>query len=141
MKVKNVLYAGLGIGNVVEKKLYDHYENLIKEGKEKDPQINSVLERFFENIDDQKQEAKDKYGLYHVVNKGDCTWYEVAQQVAEILGHGKDRVTPIETKDFYTNLKRPQDTSLNVRKVEIKFGIKVPTWPDALTRFFNNEVL
>ena len=88
-----------------------------------------------------KQEAKDKYGLYHVVNKGDCTWYEVAQQVAEILGHGKDRVTPIETKDFYTNLKRPQDTSLNVRKVEIKFGIKVPTWPDALTRFFNNEVL
>ena len=61
MKVKNVLYAGLGIGNVVEKKLYDHYENLIKEGKEKDPQISSVLERFFENIDDQKQEAKDKF--------------------------------------------------------------------------------
>ena len=88
-----------------------------------------------------KQEAKDKYGLYHVVNKGDCTWYEVAQQVAEILGHGKDRVTPIETKDFYTNLKRPQDTSLNVRKVERKFGIKVPMWPDALIRFFNNEVL
>ena len=52
MKVKNVLYAGLGIGNVVEKKLYDHYENLIKEGKEKDPQISSVLERFFENIDE-----------------------------------------------------------------------------------------
>ena len=60
MKVKNVLYAGLGIGNVVEKKLYDHYENLIKEGKDKDPQISSALESFFENIEDQKQEAKDK---------------------------------------------------------------------------------
>ena len=88
-----------------------------------------------------KQESEEKYGLYHLVNKGDCTWYEVAQQVAVILGYGKDKIIPIETKDFYTNLKRPQDTSLNVRKVERKFGIKVPMWPDALIRFFNNEVL
>ena len=88
-----------------------------------------------------KQERKDNYGLYHLVNKGDCTWYEVAQQVAEILGYGKDKIKPIETADFYTNLKRPQDTSLNVGKVERKFGIKVPTWQNALTRFFNNEVL
>ena len=88
-----------------------------------------------------KQEDADNYGLYHLVNKGDCTWYEVAQQVAVILGYEKDKIIPIETKDFYTNLKRPQDTSLNVRKVERKFGIKVPMWPDALIRFFNNEVL
>ena len=25
-----------------------------------------------------KQEDADNYGLYHLVNKGDCTWYEVA---------------------------------------------------------------
>ena len=83
-----------------------------------------------------KQERKDKYGLYHLVNKGDCTWYEVAQQVANILGYGKDKIMPVETKDFYTNLKRPQDTSLNVRKVEKKFGVEIPTWNDGLRRFF-----
>ena len=87
------------------------------------------------------QEKQELYGLYHLANKGECTWYEVAAKVAEVLGYNEDKVIPISTDEFYTNLKRPQDTSLNVRKVEIKFGIKVPTWPDALTRFFNNEVL
>ena len=82
------------------------------------------------------QENEDKYGLYHLVNKGDCTWYEVAQETAVILGYGKDKIKPIETKDFYTNLKRPKDTSLNVRKVENKFGVEVPTWEDGLRRFF-----
>ena len=83
-----------------------------------------------------KQERKDKYGLYHLVNKGDCTWYEVAQDIADILGYGKDKIKPIDTKDFYTNLKRPKDTSLNVRNVEKKFGVEVPTWEDGLRRFF-----
>ena len=83
-----------------------------------------------------KQERKDKYGLYHLVNKGDCTWYEVAQDIADILGYGKDKIKPIDTKDFYTNLKRPKDTSLNIRKVEKKFGVEVPTWEDGLRRFF-----
>ena len=88
-----------------------------------------------------KQESEEKYGLYHLVNKGDCTWYEVALQIAEILGYGKDKVRPIETEDFYTNLKRPQDTSLNVSKVEKEFGVEIPTWQNALTRFIKNEVL
>jgi len=82
------------------------------------------------------QEKVDKYGIYHLVNKGECTWYEVAHEIADILGYGKDKIKPIETKDFYTNLKRPKDTSLNVRKVEKKFGVEVPTWEDGLRRFF-----
>ena len=82
------------------------------------------------------QEKVDKYGIYHLVNKGECTWYEVAQEIAVILGYGKDKIKPIETEDFYTNLKRPKDTSLNVRKVEKKFGVEVPTWEDGLRRFF-----
>ena len=82
------------------------------------------------------QEEADKYGLYHLVNKGECTWYEVAQEIADILEYGKDKIKPIETNDFYTNLKRPKDTSLNIRKVENKFGVEVPTWEDGLRRFF-----
>ena len=88
-----------------------------------------------------KQEVEEKYGLYHLVNKGGCTWYEVAVKIAEVLGYGKDKIKPIETKDFYTNLKRPQDTSLNVWKVENRFGVKIPRWEEAIERFFKNEVL
>jgi len=60
MEVKNMLYAGLGIGNVVKKKTYEHYKKMIEEGKTKDSKVSSTLENFFENIDDQQQEVKDK---------------------------------------------------------------------------------
>ena len=60
MEIKNVLYAGLGIGNMVSEKTYNHYKNLVESGKKKSPEASSVLESFFENIDDQKQEVKDR---------------------------------------------------------------------------------
>ena len=82
------------------------------------------------------KERKDLYGIYHLVNKGECTWYEVASEIADILGYSKDKVIPITTDDFYTNLKRPKDTSLNIYKIESKFDIKIPHWRDALKRFF-----
>jgi dTDP-4-dehydrorhamnose reductase len=82
------------------------------------------------------KERKDLYGIYHLVNKGECTWYEVASEIADILGYSKDKVIPITTDDFYTNLKRPKDTSLNIYKVENLFDINIPHWRDALKRFF-----
>jgi len=86
------------------------------------------------------QEKQDLYGLYHLANKGDCTWYEVASKVAEVLGYNEDKVIPISTDEFYTNLKRPKDTSLNMWKVENRFGVEIPRWDDAIERFFKNEV-
>ena len=83
------------------------------------------------------QESNDKYGLYHLVNEGDCTWDEVAKEIAYILEYDENIVTPIETKDFYTNLKRPQDTSLNIWKVKNRFGVEIPSWQDGLKRFFD----
>tara|TARA_R110002020_G_scaffold299389_1_gene515086 strand:- start:1095 stop:2027 length:933 start_codon:yes stop_codon:yes gene_type:complete len=87
------------------------------------------------------QEKQELYGLYHLANKGECTWYEVASKVAEVLGYDKDKVAPISTDEFYTNLKRPKDTSLNMWKVENRFGVEIPRWDDAIERFFKNEVL
>ena len=86
------------------------------------------------------QENAYKHGLYHLVNKGTVTWYEVAQEIARILSYSKEAVTPIETKEFYTNLKRPKDTSLNIWKVENRFGVEIPSWQNGLKRFFD-EIL
>jgi len=82
------------------------------------------------------QEKKELYGVYHLVNEGECTWYEVASEIADILGYSKDKVHPITTDDFYTNLKRPKDTSLNIYKVKKNFDMEIPHWRDALKRFF-----
>ena len=100
MKVKNVLYAGLGIGNVVEKKLYDHYENLIKEGKDKDPQISSALESFFENIEDQKQEAKDK--------------------LIDLFGSVADKLGYVKVEDYEYLQKRVKNLEADLHKAKNK---------------------
>ena len=60
MSVKNVLYAGLGMGNMVSEKTLEAYKNFIESGKKADPAVSSALENFFENMDDQKQEVKDR---------------------------------------------------------------------------------
>ena len=77
----------------------------------------------------------DKFGLYHLVNRGSCTWFEVATEINTLLGHPAQFITSIETKDFYTYLKRPQDTSLNVSKVQNKFNIEIPAWRSGIFRF------
>ena len=77
----------------------------------------------------------DKFGLYHLVNRGSCTWFEVATEINTLLGHPAQFITSIETKDFYTNLKRPQDTSLNAATVQNKFNIEIPTWQSGIFRF------
>ena len=77
------------------------------------------------------------YGLYHLVNKVECTWYEVAKEIATILDYPEESVIPTETEDFYTNLKRPKDTSLNIWKIQNTFDTLIPSWPNALRRFFS----
>jgi len=84
-------------------------------------------------IDMMKQ--NDYFGTYHLVNKGACTWYDVAREINYLLGRRDVDIIPIETKDFYTNLKRPRDTSLSVGKVEDTFNVKVPEWQSGIFRF------
>ena len=67
-----------------------------------------------------RKENKDVYGLYHLVNRGDVTWFECAQELASLLGRFED-VYPIGSDEFYTDLKRPLYTPMNPTKLEDTF--------------------
>ena len=67
-----------------------------------------------------RKENKDVYGLYHLVNKGDVTWFEAAQELAGLIGQFED-VYPIDSGEFYTNLQRPLWAPLNPTKLEKTF--------------------
>ena len=75
------------------------------------------------------------FGTYHLVNKGACTWYDVAREINSLLGRADTDIVPVETTDFYTNLKRPIDTSLSVYRIEDTFKVKIPTWQSGIHRF------
>ena len=73
--------------------------------------------------------------IYHAVNRGVVTWYDVAKFVAETMGYDSGQVKPITTVDFYSDINRPKDTALSLRDTDMKLHIDIPTWQSGVVRF------
>lgn len=76
----------------------------------------------------------DKYGIYHGVNEGYCSWYDFAKAIFE-KSNTDIKLNPIETNAYPTKAKRPNNSRLskgNTDKAEIN---RLPHWEDALNRF------
>ncbi len=78
--------------------------------------------------------ARGAAGLYHVVNSGDCTWYEFA---AEIFRQSNlaPALTPITSAEFGAAAKRPAYSVLSTAKLTA-LGVTPPrNWRDALAAY------
>jgi len=78
----------------------------------------------------------DRYGFYHGVNEGYCSWFEFAKTIFEKSGINM-KIHPIATKDYPTKAKRPLNSRL-LSDNTCKAGIKrLPHWEDAISRFMD----
>jgi dTDP-4-dehydrorhamnose reductase len=72
-------------------------------------------------------------GLYHCVGTGHATWYEVAQEMARIMGKTNSQLRPSSVRDVTLRAPRPQFAALSNDKLR---GIyPMPGWQDALRRY------
>ena len=78
-------------------------------------------------------DAQAPAGLYHCVNSGHGTWYQVAGEVARLLGVPA-RLKPITTAETRLAAARPTFCALSNRKLAAA-GFEMPTWQDALQRW------
>jgi len=74
--------------------------------------------------------------IYHYSNKGICSWYQFAQEIAT-LTQSKCKVIPILSKDFNSKVKRPKYSLLNTEKVQQTFHIEILSWQDSLKQCLN----
>ena len=74
-----------------------------------------------------------KYNLYHLVNEGYCTWYELAQEAYNILDIDNE-VIPINRCGMDGTLKKPLFSALKNERAK-ELGIVLPHWKDALRRY------
>lgn len=72
-------------------------------------------------------------GLYHCVNSGFATWYEVAAEAARVLGV-TPRLEPVTLDQVRLQARRPRFCALANRKLAAA-GFPMPTWRDALRRW------
>lgn len=71
-------------------------------------------------------------GLYHCVNDGACTWFELAEEIARILGVAP-RLVPVSVADVTLPAERPRFCALSNAKLRAA-GAAMPHWRDALSR-------
>ena len=72
-------------------------------------------------------------GLYHVVNTGVTTWFELATEIGRLLAVEPDLV-PVKVADVKMKARRPQYAALSNDKLS-RAGIPMPAWGDALRRY------
>jgi dTDP-4-dehydrorhamnose reductase len=76
-------------------------------------------------------------GLYHCVNSGQATWYEVAQAAAQFLG-ASPTLVPVSVNDVQLKARRPQFCALSNQKLAAA-GFAMPPWHEALGRWLEGR--
>ena len=72
-------------------------------------------------------------GLYHCVNTGVTTWFELGQEIGRILGVEPELVA-VKVADVKMKARRPQFAALSNAKLAAA-GVAMPPWQDALRRY------
>jgi dTDP-4-dehydrorhamnose reductase len=72
-------------------------------------------------------------GLYHTVNSGQCTWLDLARELADRLKIDA-KLQPIRCDDLKLKAFRPRYCAMSNAKLA-SIGVAMPTWRDALARY------
>ena len=78
-------------------------------------------------------ETRPSPGIYHCVNSGFATWYEVAHEAACQLGADSALLEPLTVAAVSLRAPRPRYCALANEKLRAA-GIAMPPWQDALAR-------
>ena len=74
------------------------------------------------------------FGLYHVTNAGDCSWFEFASEIFR-LASIPVKTTPTTAAEYGAMARRPDYSVLDCTKLASVLGRPMPSWQDALARY------
>ena len=80
---------------------------------------------------------KGASGIVHVTNAGDCSWFEFAREIVKGGGLAAE-VRPVSSQQMKRPAPRPAYSVLSAKSLE-RFGIVMPEWRDALTRYLQER--
>ena len=80
--------------------------------------------------------ARAAYGLYHCVNTGHSTWFEVGREIARLEGKTDTALKPVHVRDVVMPAARPVFAALSNAKLA-RAGFVMPSWQDAIARYLS----
>jgi dTDP-4-dehydrorhamnose reductase len=73
------------------------------------------------------------FGIYHVANNGQCSWFDFARTIFEMLSIGS-KLSPTKTNILQSRAKRPMFSPLASFKLK-NFGLEMERWEAALNKY------
>lgn len=90
----------------------------------------------------QLDDADAPAGVYHFVNAGEATWYDLASEImasARRHGFAHAEIEPIETSAYPTAARRPANSRLSTQKLQRDFGIVPRDWREAVAAIMDER--
>jgi len=81
------------------------------------------------------------YGVYHVTNGGQCSWYEFAKEIFDIAGRTELTLRPILSEQFRSAARRPAYSVLANERFEATGLRPLPDWRESLREYFRRREL
>jgi dTDP-4-dehydrorhamnose reductase len=88
----------------------------------------ALMERVNANARDSER-VSDLLGTYHVTDSGECTWFELAKEIRDVIG-APCEVLPCSTSAFPRPARRPAYGVLDLGRTEAV--TRLPNWREAL---------
>jgi dTDP-4-dehydrorhamnose reductase len=80
---------------------------------------------------------KEAHGIFHVTNRGDCTWFEFAQAIVSLAGLATE-VRPVSSQQMARPAPRPAYSVLSPASLQA-LQIETPFWRDALRHYIEQR--
>jgi dTDP-4-dehydrorhamnose reductase len=80
---------------------------------------------------------KDASGITHVTNSGECSWFEFAREVVKTAGLATE-VRPVSSQQMARPAPRPAYSVLSAKSLQ-SYGVTMPSWQDALQRYWQER--
>jgi dTDP-4-dehydrorhamnose reductase len=82
---------------------------------------------------------RDSRGIYHVTNRGVCSWYQFAQRIVEYAQLSGVTVEPIKSSEIDRKAKRPPYSVLSNRKFMDTTRTAMRPWQVALNEYLTGQ--
>ena len=80
--------------------------------------------------------SSSHYGIYHLTNDGQCSWFELAREVVRLTGVACE-VVPSDTAAIARPAPRPAYSVLDNRNFKKRFGKVLRPWQEALRSYLS----
>ena len=82
--------------------------------------------------------GNERYGIFHITNRGFCSWYEFAREILR-LANLKTPITPITSDLYVQKARRPHYSVLDNSQLRLKGEDDMRPWPEALADYMRKN--